>query len=212
MSGLVKICGLTRAVDVEVAVDAGADALGFNFWPPSPRAVTPGDVADWTRGVHTLKVGVFVNQSVEDVRRAMETAGLDVAQLHGDEDANYMNTLGLSVWKAVHLDRLPAPLPAPPAEVLLVDSGTREMPGGTGVRVDVERARDFLLKTPHKVLLAGGLKADTVAQAVLDVRPFGVDVSSGVEVAPGKKDPGAVRAFVQNAREAFQSLSTKTHD
>lgn len=209
MSGLVKICGLARAEDVSVAVEAGADAIGFVFWPPSPRAADPVRVAEWTRGAAPLKVGVFVNQPHDEVRRIMETAGLDIAQLHGDEDANDIRALGRPVWKAVHLNRLPPVLPVPPARMLLVDGGTRDMPGGTGIRVDAARARDFVAQTPHKVLLAGGLKADTVAETVLAVRPHGVDVSSGVESAPGRKDPAAVRDFVHNARLAFQSLSTK---
>jgi len=210
MNGLVKICGLASGEDVRAVGAMGPDCLGFIFWPRSPRAVTAEQVADWTRGLPggVRKVGVFVDQPLDEVRESAERAGLDVIQLHGREDAAYLRALNRPVWKALHLDRLPAEPEALPAEAFLIDSGTVEMPGGSGVRVDTERAAAFVAAhAKRKVLLAGGLKAGTVADAVLAVRPRGVDVSSGVELAPGRKDLAAVREFIQNARAAFAQLS-----
>lgn len=203
MNSQVKICGLARVEDYFTAVEAGPDAVGFVFWPKSPRAARPSAVADWIRerpAPRVRKVGVFVNQPLTEVIHAVEKAGLDVVQLHGDEGVDYMEALPVPVWKGVHLDRLPGEWKTLPVEALLVDSGTKDMPGGTGVRVDVERAAAFVRTSPFPVWLAGGLKAGTVSRAIADVRPFGVDVSSGVERAPGEKNPEAVFAFVRAAR------------
>ena len=200
---MVKICGLTDGSEVRETVSAGPDALGFNFWPKSPRAVSAEAVAAWGRDLPEgiLKVGVFVDQPVELVRETVRSAGLDVAQLHGSETAAYIRELGeVRVWKALHLDRLPEGWEALPVERFLVDSGTVEMPGGTGVRVDTARAKAFVARSPLPVLLAGGLNPDNVGGAVAEVRPAGVDVSSGVEHAPGRKDMDAVRRFIRNAR------------
>lgn len=208
MSCRVKICGLAREEDFRAAVEAGPDAVGFVFWPKSPRAVKASRVADWVRecpapGVR--RVGVFVNQPLSEVAGVVEKAGLDVVQLHGNESVDYMEALPVPVWRAVHLDRPPEGWARFPVEALLVDSGTVEMPGGTGVRVDVERAAAFVETSPFPVWLAGGLNAGNVGQAISDVRPFGVDVSSGLERAPGEKDPNAVRAFVRAARTSNRS-------
>jgi len=208
MNGFIKLCGFTREVDVNHAIQAGADALGFIFWPKSARGVTAEHVAGFKVPEDRLKVGVFVNQPLDFVQSAFKTAGLNIVQLHGDEDADYIRALNLPVWKAVHLDRLPPDWETLPVEALLIDSGTVEMPGGTGVEVDVDRAAAFIAKTRNKVLLAGGLKAGTVAGAIHAARPFGVDVSSGIETVPGIKSREAVSEFVRQARQAFQSLST----
>jgi len=208
----VKICGLAREADVASAVETGPDALGFVFWERSPRAVTPAQVAEWTRDVpdSILKVGVFVNADLDTVRRTVDEAGLDVVQLHGDESFEFIEALSVRTWKALHLDRLPETWSRLPVEAVLLDSGTRESPGGTGVRVDRDRAADFVRESPVPVLLAGGLKAGMVGDSIRAVRPAGVDVSSGVELRPGVKDPSAVRDFVLEARDAFNSI--QTHD
>lgn len=207
MSGFIKLCGLTRPADVACAVEAGADALGFIFWPGSPRCVDAETVAGFEVPAGCMKIGVFVNQPVEWVQSVVRTAKLDAVQLHGDEDAAYIRSLNLPVWKAVHLDRLPPDWESLPVERLLIDSGTVEMPGGTGKTVDLVRAEAFTAKTRHKVLLAGGLKGDTVAHAIQSVKPCGVDVSSGIETAPGIKSPDGITLFVREARKAFLSLS-----
>lgn len=208
MNGLVKVCGLTQKSDVEHAVHAGADAFGFVFWPKSPRCVTAAHVADLPVPSDRLKVGVFVNQPPEFVQTVFKTAQLNVVQLHGDEDADYIRRLNLPAWKALHLDRLPPDWETLPVEALLIDSGTVDMPGGTGVCVDIQRARTFIGETRHNVLLAGGLKADTILQAIQTARPYGVDVSSGVEIEPGVKSHTAIDAFIREARKAFHSRST----
>lgn len=207
MNGFIKLCGFTRSEDVACAVEAGADALGFIFWPGSPRYVDAETVAGFDVPAACMKIGVFVNQPVEWVQSVVRTAKLDAVQLHGDEDAAYIRSLNLPVWKAVHLDRLPPDCESLPVERLLIDSGTVEMPGGTGKTVDLVRAEAFTVKTRHKVLLAGGLKGDTVAHAIQSVKPHGVDVSSGIETAPGIKSPDRITLFVREARKAFLPLS-----
>lgn len=200
----VKVCGLARREDARLTAQLYPDALGFIFWPKSPRAVTAEQVAEWTASVPPgiLKVGVFVNQTVADVLAAFDTAGLDIAQLHGDEDAAYIAELDRPVWKAVHLDRQPSGLRDLPARAFLIDSGTKEQPGGTGKVADWERGASFVSETDTPVLLAGGLKAGNVASAIAQVSPWGVDVSSGVEKKPGVKDMLAVEEFILNARNA----------
>ncbi|MCC5848072.1 MAG: phosphoribosylanthranilate isomerase [Verrucomicrobia bacterium] len=198
---IVKLCGLAREEDVVFAIEAGADALGFNFWPKSPRAVSVNQVAAWSRLVPAgvKKVGIFVNQSVEEVRRIFDGAGLDIAQLHGDESAEYIRRLDRPAWKAIHLDRCPEGVDELLVEALLIDSGTVDMPGGTGKRVDTDRAAEFVRTSSHRVILAGGLRPENVAEAIREVRPHGVDVSSGIEIRPGVKDAGAMRRFVDAA-------------
>jgi phosphoribosylanthranilate isomerase len=203
MSVKVKICGLAREKDYVEALATRPDAVGFIFWPKSPRAVQAAQVADWTRSKHpaeVLKVGVFVNQPLGDVIRIVETAQLDVVQLHGEESWEYVESLPVPVWKVVHLDRVPLHLSEYPAAALLVDSGSVEVPGGTGVRVNEEAAAAFVRENVLPVWLAGGLNARNVQSAIAHVAPFGVDVSSGVEKAPGQKDHQALRNFVHAAR------------
>jgi phosphoribosylanthranilate isomerase len=203
MKSFIKICGLATAADVAATAACAPDALGFIFWAKSPRAVTPAQVGEWTRDLPPglRKVGVFVDALPEEIQRSAEVAGLDVIQLHGDQ---MFEDLGLPVWKVLHLDRLPSGFEKFPAEAYLIDSGTVDMPGGTGVRVDTERATAFVKQSKLPVVLAGGLKAGTVGDAIREVRPSGVDVSSGVERCPGHKDLGAVRDFIHQARDAFQ--------
>lgn len=205
MSLLVKICGLACEGDVRETIEAGPDALGFIFWPKSPRAVTADQVAAWTKGIVPAgmrKVGVFVDASADEIRETVERAGLDVVQLHGEESIETIRQLDCPAWKAMHLDRLPSNWRELPVERILIDSGTVTMPGGTGLRVDTARARDFVCESKVPVVLAGGLKSGTVGKAIREVRPDGVDVSSGVEIEPGRKDMNAVRAFIRNARES----------
>ncbi len=204
MNPLVKICGLAREEDVRLTMDVRPDALGFIFWPRSPRAVRPEEVGSWTSGglgEGARKVGVFVNPELQEVLDAIEAAGLDVVQLHGNEGEDLIRAIPVPVWKALHVDRLPPNWEALPVEAVLLDSGTVEMPGGTGHMVDMERARDFVSKSPLPVWLAGGLNAVNVTSALKTVGPIGVDVVSGTESAPGVKNPEAVRSFVQAVRE-----------
>jgi len=204
MNPQVKICGLAREEDVRTAIDACPDAIGFIFWPRSPRAVTPEQVGAWTSAglpEGMRKVGVFVDPDPEEVLSAIKTAALDVVQLHGSEGEDLIRSLPVPVWKVLHVDRLPEHWEQLPVEAVLLDSGTVEMPGGTGRTVDVERARAFVNESPLPVWLAGGLNAGNVQSALDVVRPIGVDVSSGVEAAPGEKNPEAVRQFVRAVRQ-----------
>jgi phosphoribosylanthranilate isomerase len=196
----VKICGLTRAQDAELAAGLGASALGFVFWKNSPRYVT----AEVAKGIaanvpeHVLKVGVFVDQPVEEVARIMDEVGLDVAQLHGHETPEYCRQLAKrTVFKAIgvadngstHIDDFDADV------VLLVDAHDPARFGGTGKTVNWDSAREIAAR--RRTILAGGLNAANVKLAVRSVRPYGVDVSSGVESAPGVKDPNRLRTFFE---------------
>ena len=201
----VKICGLTRFEDAELAVQLGADALGFVFWPDSPRAVSPEVVRDIVRHLPALpvRVGVFVNAPADEVARVAEVAALDAVQLHGDENIGDYQHLVPRLIKSVHLGdeaALEWAARLPSAVVLLVDAMDPALRGGTGQVADWPSAARLASRRP--VMLAGGLTAENVAQAVIQVRPWAVDVSSGVEWTPGIKSPDRLRAFFERVREA----------
>jgi phosphoribosylanthranilate isomerase len=206
MTVRVKICGITNREDAAAAVAAGADALGFVFYRKSPRYVEPqvakGVVAALPPFI--LPVGVFVDEEPKVVRDLMESCGLAAAQLHGDESAAYCETLGRPVIKAVRLkDRASLLLLAEytgRAQVrgLLLDSFAPDAYGGTGRTTDWNIAAEIAKSVA--VILAGGLTPENVATAVAAVSPYAVDVSSGVEEAPGKKDHEKLRAFVRAAK------------
>ena len=207
MSVFVKICGLTCAEDVESVAALRPDAIGFVFWSRSKRFVRPEDVAGWTGGVpeSILKVGVFVDAGPEDIRRVVQTVGLQVVQLHGFGEEGVGGGLELGpdvkVWQVVHLARS-GRLPGKSGHVdaYLVDSYSEQSPGGTGETCDWNRARDFAEQSKKPVVLAGGLKPANVQQAIKAVRPWGVDVSSGVEISPGRKDVDLVKDFIEQCR------------
>jgi len=204
MSVFVKICGLANEADVQAVMAMDPDAMGFVFYSKSPRAVTAEQVADWTENIPEgiLKVGVTVDLSAKENLRIADEAGLDVLQLHGSEtDWSWCPPL-VEIWKVVHLDRgISAAVET--LDTLLIDSYTEAMPGGTGLTVDWEKARLFVESAKvldQRVLLAGGLKAENVGEAIAAVHPWGVDVSSGVESEPGRKNHAAVQAFIDAAR------------
>lgn len=194
----VKVCGLTRAEDVAAAVALGADALGFVLWPGSPRYVTLQAVCALADGVPAFvtRVGVFVDASPGEVARVVREASLDAVQLHGAEFAGDYGDVGARVIKAVSLDGSAAvdrAVGLPPGVTVLVDATAPVERGGTGRRADWTRAAMLARRRP--IVLAGGLSAGTVAAAIREVRPVAVDVSSGVEEAPGRKDHERLRAF-----------------
>jgi phosphoribosylanthranilate isomerase len=198
---LIKICGITRVADAAAAVEAGADAVGFVFWERSPRYVDPEFAR---RIVATLPpfvtpVGVFVNQAPGHVNDVARRVQLGAVQLHGDEAPVVAQAIEGPVIKSVAADAADA-LAWPDAVLLLVDAADPERRGGTGELADWAQAAAIAAR--RRVLLAGGLTPENVEEAVARVRPFGVDVSSGVEQSPGVKDPVKIQAFVTAARRA----------
>ena len=202
----IKICGITNVEDAKVAVAAGADALGFVMYRKSPRFVEPAVVKAIVAGLppFMLPVGVFVNEEPARVRTLMDECGLALAQLHGDETAPYCQDLGRPVLKALRLkDRgtfLALAEFSGRANVrgFLIDAFSDQAYGGTGQTVDWGLAQEVAQSMP--VVLAGGLTPVNVAEAITRVRPYGVDVSSGVELSPGKKDHKKVKDFIRAAR------------
>jgi len=201
----VKICGLTRLDDARAAVEAGADAIGFVFWPGSPRCVSIEAAAAIIRMLPPTitPVGVFVNQAFDEVARVASTAGLRAVQLHGDEPVEQCATLPYPCFKAVAVsaDTDPASVAAWPAFVMpLLDVHDPVHRGGTGRTVDWGVAARIARLRP--VMLAGGLRPDNVEAAIVQVEPYGVDVSSGVEKLPGIKDAQRIRALVEAVARA----------
>jgi phosphoribosylanthranilate isomerase len=194
----VKICGITREADARSAAELGADAIGFVFWPSSPRAVTAAQ-AQAMAGVlppFISRVGVFVNAEPDEVVRLVRLVGLDVVQLHGDEKVERYLGCGARILKAVSVESDEAVERAaelPHGVVPLVDAADRVRRGGTGLVADWERARR--LADRRAIVLAGGLSPANVGMALQALRPAAVDVSSGVECEPGVKDPAKLRAF-----------------
>jgi phosphoribosylanthranilate isomerase len=213
MAVRIKICGFTRASDAEEAIDAGAHLLGFNFWSGSKRYVSPDDAASWLRALSTLavRVGLFVNPTLEEVRRVVGQGLVDVVQLHGDETADFcgkVGALGVRVLRAVRVrdaasgDRA---MEGAPGREVLIDAAVEGAFGGTGVSLNLDLASELVRRHPgRRVLLAGGLTPLNVALAVRAVRPSGVDVASGVESSPGVKDAGLMRDFCREVRVAAQ--------
>ncbi len=203
MKVFVKICGLRSQEDVEAVAEMKPDALGFVFWRKSRRSVTPADVGEWTRDVpdSIQRVGVFVDSPLSEIARAIKQARLDVVQLHGHEPPELCELLPVKVWKMFSLDWKRDELDGYRVDAFLIDRYSDQSPGGTGQTVDWSRAREFVKSTDTPVVLAGGLTPENVREAVRTVRPWGVDVSSGVEERPGKKDLEKVRAFIQQCRK-----------
>ncbi|HEY6360751.1 MAG TPA: phosphoribosylanthranilate isomerase [Vicinamibacterales bacterium] len=201
----IKVCGITRLTDALHAVQQGATALGFVFWPHSPRFVTPERAAEIIAELPSsiVTVGVFVNEPVDGIRDVAGRTRITTVQLHGDEPPVYADALDWPVMRSLTLDEADDVCDAWPAEtVFLVDAIDPVRRGGTGGVVDWVRAADVARE--RRVVLAGGLTPENVADAIAAVRPFGVDVSSGVEQSPGAKDFVKVARFVANARSAFE--------
>ena len=205
MSARVKICGITNLPDAQVAVEAGADALGFNFYEKSPRCVSPATAAEISRAQppFTLRVGVFVNPSEELVRRAIGECGLNLLQFHGDEPPEFCTQFGLMSMKAFRVRDAESlkELAKYHTDAWLLDAYVSDTFGGTGEKFNWHLAAE-LPKSGRPVFLAGGLTPENVAEAIRQVQPFGVDVSSGVESSPGRKDPGKVRSFINSAKSS----------
>lgn len=190
---IVKICGITNREDAEIAIEAGASALGFNFYPPSPRAITAEAARRVIDGAPPgiLKIGIFVNQQPANIARTMEEADLDVAQVIGLPPA------GMRYWEVHHVgpEFSGGELPKSEAEAFLLDTASATLAGGTGRAFDWTRARI----AGKRIVIAGGLGPDNVAEAIRRCRPWGVDACSRLESSPGRKDPEKVKAFVTAA-------------
>jgi phosphoribosylanthranilate isomerase len=215
----IKICGITSLADAEAALDAGADAIGLNFYPQSPRYVS-GDVAKLIAenvGLRLKVLGVFVNADAQTIRSAVNSVPLHGVQLHGDEPAERLAELdGIPIVRAFRpqndftdakrfMERCREIRALP--DSVLVDAWNAQAFGGTGDRADwslLTANRSVFYQLP--LILAGGLTAENVAAAIRQVRPDGVDTASGVEMAPGRKSPDKIAAFVKAARQAFAGL------
>ena len=199
----IKICGIKTIPDALAAVNAGADLIGFNFYPKSPRYVDVGmcrNIMSVMRQIGKVTcVGVFVNASVAEILATMDTLGLNLAQLHGDESPATLKELHGKAFKAFR--GIPSTIEGferQDAPAFLVDAAVKGVYGGSGVTADWDGAAELAKKYP--LLLAGGLTPENVAKAVSRVKPWGVDVASGVESAPGKKDAGLMVRFVKAVR------------
>jgi phosphoribosylanthranilate isomerase len=201
----VKICGITRLEDALAAIDAGADALGFVFYPPSPRYVEPAvaEVIIKQLPPFVSTVALFVNESPEQVRAVMDQTGIDLLQFHGDESPEYCNQFNHPYFKALRMspdidvaaetERFVA------ARAILLDAYRPGVPGGTGEAFDWDRIPADI---DVPLILAGGLDQHNVAQAICQVKPYAVDVSGGVEAAKGLKDSSKLISFMNEVARA----------
>lgn len=200
---LVKICGITNLEDALMAVEAGADALGFNFYRPSPRYISPHGAGEIIKRLpeELLKVGVFVNESPETVREIARITGITALQLHGDESPEYC--AGLGDWYIIKVlsqkDLSEGKARDYNVAAVMIDAGDKSTRGGTGRVVDWSIAAHHRNLVPN-LFLAGGLSPSNIEEAIASVRPFGVDACSLLEREPGKKNHELVRAFIRNTR------------
>jgi phosphoribosylanthranilate isomerase len=199
----VKICGITSVADGLVAAEAGADVVGLMFYEKSPRHISLETAGEISHALppFVLRAGVFVNPSEELVMEAIARCGLNLLQFHGDETPEFCTQFGIMSMKAFRIRDAAslAALPKYPTEAYLLDAFSAEALGGTGEKFNWDLAIEAK-KFGKPIFLAGGLTPENVAEAVAKVQPFGVDVSSGVESAPGKKDAAKVRAFIAAAK------------
>jgi phosphoribosylanthranilate isomerase len=206
MKTRIKICGITNHEDAALALEFGADALGFNFYPASPRYISPRGAREIIRRLPPLAsmVGVFVNVTdPEQVQMIARESGVQVLQLHGDETVAYCRRL--AEWSLIKAIRVPeegihSDLSAYPVQAILLDASDDRWFGGTGKTLDWKRVRNGI--GGLRILLAGGLNASNVADAIRIVQPYGVDVCSGVESHPGKKDSAKLAAFMNEVGNA----------
>jgi len=201
----IKICGIKTLPDALAAIEPGADFLGFNFYSKSARFIETDICAEITSVLkqehpEIQLVGVFVNSPVEAIKQILETCSLDLAQLHGDETPEILNALYGKAFKAFRgVPQQVNGFAREQAPALLVDAAVKGSYGGTGVKADWFAAAELAKRYP--MLLAGGLTPENVAEAVRQVRPWGVDVASGVEASPGVKDAGKIKAFVHAVKK-----------
>ena len=209
----IKICGITNIEDAVAAINAGADMLGFNFYPKSKRYISIKECVEIQtelveRDLDVISVGVFVNASYETIIKTLEICALDLVQLHGDEPPELLDEIGEWAFKAIRpqseaeaLEALETYSQQDRAPALLVDAYHPSEYGGSGTVGDWSLARKLAIKAP--ILLAGGLTPDNIGEAVRQVNPWGVDVASGVEASPRSKSDALMKRFVESARQRF---------
>ena len=193
---MVKICGITNREDAMAAVEAGASAIGFNFYRDSPRYISPTGAAMIAAKIpsNVWKVGIFVNETPETIARIVLDAALDVAQLYGTSEAR-----GIRVWRALQANEsLLSHVNDETAEAVLLDTPSDDLHGGTGTSFDWSRAKGL----PKHIIIAGGLDATNVRRAIEQAQPWGVDACSRLEKSPGLKDHDKVREFVKAALQS----------
>jgi len=205
----VKICGITNIDDARLALEFGADMLGFNFYEFSPRYISPQKALSIINDLpqDTVSVGVFVNMEDYRVEEFIDLLSLDAVQLHGDESSDFISSLrrytDAKIIRAVRVntDFQVKTINETGADSVLLDAFSKDKYGGTGERFEWDIAADAVNVVPE-LILAGGLTPDNVSEAIRMVRPFAVDVASGVESAPGRKDPSKLETFIMNAKQA----------
>jgi phosphoribosylanthranilate isomerase len=200
---LVKICGITNLADALAAVAAGADALGFNFYRPSPRYIAPVSAREIIKQMpaRVLNVGVFVNEPIESLLDIAAETGITALQLHGDESPGYCSALGdyfvIKTLSNTDCDTVHAL--AYKVSAVMIDAGDKRTRGGTGRLVDWTLANKLRQAVP-KLFLAGGLSPTNIGEAIVAVRPYAVDACSALESRPGIKNHDEVKAFIENVR------------
>ena len=205
----IKICGITRSSDAQAAVEAGADAIGLIFYPQSARVVDIDIAAEISSGLPALvgAVAVFVDSDSRDIEKVLSKVAISLIQFHGNESAKDCERFGVPYIKSVtmeeHVDPQEIAEAHPNARALLLDSYHKTKYGGTGESFRWERARECRAKP---VILAGGLAPTNVSEAIMVTRAYGIDVSTGVETAPGKKDPQKIRDLIAVVRGCDQIL------
>jgi phosphoribosylanthranilate isomerase len=206
---IIKICGIKTLPDALAAINAGADFLGFNFYPKSARFIEKDACAQITfvlkrEHPHIKLVGVFVNSPVDEIKNILDACSLDLAQLHGDETPEMLNQLAPRAFKAFRgMPENVGDYTRNEVPACLIDAAVKGAYGGTGITADWSAAAELAERYP--LLLAGGLNPDNVAEAVRQVNPWGVDVASGVEASLGTKDASRMKAFVQAVRSVTET-------
>ena len=211
----IKICGLARPADAEAASAQGVDALGMVFYSPSPRSVSMAQAAEIAAAIppFVTLVALFVNPEAQLVQRVMDRLPIGMLQFHGDESSGFCEQFHMPYLKALRMrpdvDLLQEAMPYRSASGLLLDTYRRGIPGGTGETFGWDAIPPGLSRP---VVLAGGLQAGNVGQAIMQARPAAVDISSGVEVAPGEKDVRMIAGFIQAVRDADDQLNSETDE
>ncbi|MDP6685476.1 MAG: phosphoribosylanthranilate isomerase [Candidatus Omnitrophota bacterium] len=212
----VKFCGITSKEDAEKAVALGVDALGFIFFKDSPRYVTPDEAGEIIKDLPPFvdSVGIFVNEDIDFVEDCIEQCGLNVVQLHGDEDVDYCQSFaslkfvrGTKLIKAIRVkdESSLRAIESCPADAILLDTYKSNFYGGTGKTFDTTLAL-LAREYGRRLILAGGLNPSNVHDVILEAKPYAVDVSSGIEASPGKKNDELMEEFINEVRRAEQSL------